>query len=58
MLRDKGMVPSEYIPHRLQGDYKDCMECHIDNDILLIWKPIELDIIVLLRYGSHSELFK
>lgn len=30
-------IPQEYKPHKLLGDYKDCMECHIENDTLLIW---------------------
>ena len=39
----------------LSGDYKGCMECHVENDLLLIW--IDGDIINLVRIGSHSELF-
>ena len=34
------------------------MECHIENDTLLIWIDEELNIIKLLRLGSHSELFR
>lgn len=49
-------IPAEYKPHMLRGDYKDCMECHIESDFLLIW--IDGDIIDLIRIGSHSELFK
>lgn len=30
-------IPSEYLPHKLTGKYKGCMECHIQNDFLLIW---------------------
>ena len=30
-------IPQEYKPHRLLGNYMDCMECHIENDTLLIW---------------------
>ena len=29
-------IPQEYKPHKLLGDYKDCMECHIESDTLLI----------------------
>ena len=39
----------------LKGEYKGCMECHIEGDFLLIW--IDGEIIDLLRIGSHSELF-
>lgn len=51
-------IPQEYKPHRLLGDYKDCMECHIENDTLLIWFDENTNVIKLLRLGTHSELFR
>jgi mRNA interferase YafQ len=57
-LRKYGKVPSQYYPHRLSGDYKGFMECHIQSDFLLIWFDETLNIIKLVRLGSHSELFK
>ena len=51
-------VPAEYRPHKLVGDYKGCMECHVGNDFLLIWIDPDTDIIEVVRVGSHSELFK
>ena len=51
-------VPQEYKPHRLLGEYKDCMECHIESDILLIWLDENMEIVKLIRFGTHSELFK
>ena len=42
---------------QLHGDYKGCMECHIQGDFLLIWVDEVNDIIELVRLGSHSELF-
>ena len=50
-------VPAEYLPHKLTGNYKGCMECHIQNDFLLIWIDEVNDIIELVRLGSHYELF-
>lgn len=50
-------LPSEYKPHKLVGDYKGCMECHVENDTLLIWIDETQEKIKLLRLGSHSELF-
>lgn len=44
-------------PHRLIGSYKDCMECHVCNDFLLIWLDMESDAVEIVRVGSHSELF-
>ena len=58
LLRETGTVPNEYKPHFLIGNYKGFMECHIENDFLLIWFDEEADIIKLVRLGSHSELFK
>ncbi len=57
MLENEIPIPTEYRPHRLKGDYNGCMECHIQGDLLLIWIDEELDIIELVRLGSHSELF-
>lgn len=51
-------IPQEYKPHRLLGNYQDCMECHIENDTLLIWIDENTNIIKLLRLGTHSELFR
>lgn len=50
-------IPSDYFPHMLQGEYKGCMECHIQGDFLLIWIDEVNDIVELVRLGSHSELF-
>ena len=44
-------------PHPLKGNWKNYMECHIENDTLLIWFDKENDAIELVRLGSHSELF-
>lgn len=56
-LEKTGKVDKGFLPHRLKGEYKDCMECHIMPDLLLIWKK-ESKVIKLIRLGSHSELFK
>lgn len=50
-------IPKENRPHVLTGDYKGYMECHVENDTLLIWWDKEIGIIKLVRFGSHSELF-
>ena len=33
------------------------MECHIENDTLLIWFDKNNNVIELVRLGSHFELF-
>ncbi|MBO7118121.1 MAG: type II toxin-antitoxin system YafQ family toxin [Bacteroidales bacterium] len=57
-LRDNGKVDASYKPHRLSGEYNDCMECHVQNDFLLIWIDESLHQIKLVRLGSHPDLFK
>ena len=57
-LQQEITIPPEYKPHRLLGNYKDCMECHIESDTLLIWIDENSNVIKLLRLGTHSELFR
>ena len=51
-------IPVEYSPHPLKGRWKNHMECHVEDDYLLIWYDKETDVIKLVRLGSHSELFE
>lgn len=57
LLSQTGTLPEAYNPHDLIGNYKGCLECHVENDLLLIWIDEEEKIIKLLRFGTHSELF-
>lgn len=50
-------IPDEFYPHPLKGEWKNYMECHIDDDYLLIWFDKEESIVRLVRLDSHSELF-
>ena len=46
--------------HNLVDDklYKNCKECHIEPDWLLIYQYIDEEIVLLLvSTGSHSELY-
>lgn len=56
-LEQSGIVPSEYFPHKLHGIYEGCMECHVEDNFLLIWIDEENNIVKLLRLGSHHQLF-
>ena len=39
-------------------DYENCFECHVTHDLLLVYKYINNELILLLvNVGSHSELF-
>jgi len=47
----------KYRDHQLKGVFKDCRECHIDPDWLLIYR-IEGNVLQLIRTGAHSDLFR
>lgn len=57
MLREENELPHSYKDHYLIGNYKDCRECHIRPNWLLVYQQ-KNDILTLIRTGSHSELFK
>ncbi|MBD5357861.1 MAG: type II toxin-antitoxin system YafQ family toxin [Bacteroides sp.] len=57
LLQNELPIPEENKPHPLAGNYRGHMECHVENDTLLIWWDKESDIIKLVRFGTHSELF-
>ncbi|RZK92859.1 MAG: type II toxin-antitoxin system YafQ family toxin [Pedobacter sp.] len=51
-------IGKKYCPHKLSGNYNNNWEAHIKPDLLIIWFEItEEQEIVLLRLGSHSDLF-
>ena len=56
-LEQTGRVPVTYRPHKLHGVYEGCMECHIEDDFLLIWIDETTNTIKLVRLGTHQELF-
>ncbi|MDR1976627.1 MAG: type II toxin-antitoxin system YafQ family toxin, partial [Campylobacteraceae bacterium] len=51
-------LPPKNRDHALKGRFKECRECHIKPDLLMIYQKQE-DILILaaLQIGKHSELF-
>lgn len=50
----------KYKNHKLLKNkiYRDCMECHIEPDWLLVYRIDKINLILLLySTGSHSDLF-
>lgn len=44
--------------HNLVGNYVNYRECHVKNDVLLIYQvDQDSQSLYLARFGSHSELF-
>lgn len=59
MLANKEQLEPKYKDHQLINDktYKDCRECHITPDWLLIYKYEDENLVlVLFATGSHSEI--
>ena len=49
-------LEGRYHDHSLIGDYFGARECHIEPDWLLIYR-VEGDSLILIRLGTHSDLF-
>jgi len=49
-------LEEKYRDHYLSGNWKNFRECHIKPDWLIIYR-LEPDKLILVRTGSHSELF-
>ncbi len=56
-LREDKVLPPESKDHALSGNYKDCREFHLGGDILIIYLESNIDEIILMRLGTHSQLF-
>ena len=50
-------LTARYLDHPLRGIWKGYREAHIEPDWLLIYR-VEANALLLVRTGSHSDLFK
>ena len=50
-------IDTKYRDHALIGQYSGTRECHVGPDWLIIYESTQEEI-VLIRMGSHSDLFK
>ncbi len=55
-LRKKEPLPPQFQDHALKGKWKPFRECHINPDVLLVYR-VKDNVLTLVRLGSHSELF-
>ena len=55
-LEKEQPIPAKYKPHMLTGAYAGHMECHIENDLLLVWLDPNTNNIILIRFGTHAEV--
>jgi mRNA interferase YafQ len=58
IIAARDALPPTNRDHILTSNYREHRECHIEPDWLLIYRVDEYDeIIILVRTGSHSDLF-
>ncbi len=53
-LLDQKIIPQKYQDHPMKGDYNNSRNCHICNNIVLLYSKNETEI-HLKRLVSHSE---
>lgn len=49
-------LPTTYLDHPLQGEWRGCRDAHIEPDWLLIYKITE-NVVRFERTGRHTDLF-
>lgn len=61
LLSNGSTLPASFADHELNDSrrYKDCRDCHILGDLVLIYKIEDNNcILLLLRLDKHSNLFE
>jgi mRNA interferase YafQ len=56
LLIEDHTLPDKYADHPMTGAWKDCRDCHIKPDLVLIYQKPDDDTFRLVRLGSHAEL--
>jgi mRNA interferase YafQ len=58
LLVQRKPLEEKHVDHSLSGNWKGSRECHVNPDVLLIYRVDEKQQKLFLeRFGSHSELF-
>lgn len=55
LASDEPLEP-RHSDHALTNDWKDYRDCHVRPDLVLIYRLVGNDRLVLARLGSHAEL--
>ena len=52
-------LPEKYLDHPLKGgaEFKNCRDCHVRPDLVLIYRFVGDDTLELHQLDSHSEIF-
>ena len=58
LLASNQSLDRRYKDHPLIGDYKDCRDCHISPDWVLIYRiDYSKGELILIRTGTHNDVF-
>ena len=58
LVKDK-VLPMQYRDHELKGEFKGIRECHVQNNILLLYtKQDDVLVLLLVEIGNHSSIFR
>lgn len=58
LLAKGAVLDMHFRDHSLRGEYEGMRECHIQSDLLLVYKiESETIVLVLVNIGSHSQIF-
>lgn len=49
-------LPSKFHDHPLKGSLLGARDCHLRPDLILIYRKIGDDVLLLEQLGSHSEI--
>ncbi|OLL54734.1 type II toxin-antitoxin system YafQ family toxin [Bartonella henselae] len=55
-LAENELLKVQWRDHALTGQWRNCRDCHIKPDLVLIYRKPDDETLELLRLGSHSEL--
>ena len=58
ILQNQEPIPGKYKNHSLKGNLQGLQELHIENDLLLIYRVIDNQILLLIRIGTRNDLLK
>ena len=56
LLAADAAMPARYVDHPMKGDFRDCRDCHLRADLVLVYRKRGADWLELVRIGSHMQL--
>lgn len=57
LLQNDVPLERKHADHPLSGAWEGYRDCHVKPDLVLIYEKIDPDWLVLVRIGTHSDLF-